>query len=60
MNGIFLPVMEAIESASILMPGGFVAIRTRKEKEMPDRFGALQKAKVKNYGISNIHVYIEV
>lgn len=58
-DGIFLPVMEAIQTASILMPGGFVAIRTRKEKEMPDAFGSLRKTRKKNYGISTVHFYSE-
>ena len=59
-DAIFLPVMEALQAAAILIPGGFAAIRTHKEKEMPDVFGTLHKTKLKNYGLSNVCIYREV
>lgn len=54
---IFLPVMEALSDGVLLAYDGIIAIRTLKEKEMPDTIGLLQKYKLKNYGISNIHYY---
>lgn len=54
---IFLPVMEALSDAGILTGEGMIAIRTRKEKRMPDEIGVLRKSKLKTYGISCIHFY---
>lgn len=56
-DSIFIPVMEALEEAEILEEDGCVAIRTLKEKEMPETFGKLYKYKKKVYGISAIHFY---
>lgn len=56
-DDIFLPVLEAVADADILNPDGVVAIRTVKEKEMPDVMGNLTKYKLKIYGISAIHFY---
>lgn len=54
---IFIPVLEAIANVDILNPDGIIAIRTLKEKEMPDVMGDLYKYKKKTYGISTIHFY---
>ena len=54
---IFHPVIEAVADANILNPDGVIAIRTLKEKEMPDAVGNLVKYKHKVYGISAIHFY---
>ncbi len=54
---IFLPVMEALAEADILEENGLIAIRTKREKEMPDSFGELKKFKLKEYGVSAIHFY---
>ncbi|HCX91257.1 MAG TPA: 16S rRNA (guanine(966)-N(2))-methyltransferase RsmD [Lachnospiraceae bacterium] len=54
---IFLSVMEALANTEILSENGTIAIRTRKEKEMPDMIGKLEKFKVKIYGISGVHFY---
>lgn len=56
---VFLPVMEALSNTEILSENGTIAIRTKKEKEMPDIIGKLKKFKVKTYGISGIHFYAE-
>lgn len=56
-DGIFMPIMEAVSSAEILAYDGIVAIRTKKEKAMPDSIGILRKFKLKNYGISCVHFY---
>lgn len=54
---IFLPVMEKLADCSILAPDGMIAIRTRKELELPEQIGGLQRFKLKNYGISNVHFF---
>ncbi len=54
---IFLPVMEALSDGEILADDGIIAIRTKKEKEMPEVIGVLEKYKLKTYGISNVHYY---
>lgn len=54
---IFLPVMEALSKQNILAEDGMIAIRTRKEKDMPDVIGTLEKFKLKTYGISSVHFY---
>ncbi|MDD7281119.1 MAG: 16S rRNA (guanine(966)-N(2))-methyltransferase RsmD [Erysipelotrichaceae bacterium] len=54
---IFIPVMEAISKTNLLKNDGILAIRTKKEKEMPNRFNHLVKTKQKKYGISMVHFY---
>ncbi len=54
---IFLPVMEALSDGLLLAENSIVAIRTRKETELPDIIGLLRKFKLKTYGISSIHFY---
>jgi len=54
---IFHPVLEAVADAQILREDGVLAIRTLKEKEMPEFVGNLTKYKHKVYGISAIHFY---
>lgn len=54
---IFLPVMKTLSDTKILKEQGVVAIRTKREKEMPDLIGALEKIKLKTYGISSVHFY---
>lgn len=54
---IFLPVMEMLSDKCIVSDDGIIAIRTKKEKEMPAIIGSLQKFKLKTYGISSIHFY---
>lgn len=56
---IFIPVMEALSDTELLSENGTIAIRTRKEKDLPDRIGKLEKVKLRTYGISAIHFYIE-
>jgi len=54
---IFLPVMEVLSYADILVPDGEVAIRTPKNKELPNEIGNLKRAKMKRYGVSNVHFF---
>lgn len=54
---IFHPVMEALGDGALLDPQGVLVIRTRKEKEMQDRYGRLEKYREKVYGISKAHFY---
>lgn len=56
-DGIFLPVMEALCDGALLNEDGLIVIRTRKEKALPDALGALEKFKCKTYGISAVHYY---
>ncbi len=56
-DNIFLPVLEALSSGEILACEGTLAIRARREKEMPDAIGALKKFKQKHYGLSSVHFY---
>lgn len=56
-DGIFLPVLEAVTGAGILEENGEIAIRTRKEKEMPDTLNGFDRYKLKVYGQSAIHFY---
>lgn len=57
-EGIFLPVMEVLSDRILLAEDGIIVIRTRKETEMPDVIGALQRNRIKTYGISSLHFYI--
>ncbi len=54
---IFEPVMELMGQTELLDPEGVLVIRTRKEKEMKDRYGNLEKYREKVYGISRAHFY---
>lgn len=54
---IFLPVMECLSNARLLDKDGCIAIRTRREKEMPEKIGVLRRFKLKNYGISSVHFF---
>ncbi|MGN1275508.1 MAG: 16S rRNA (guanine(966)-N(2))-methyltransferase RsmD [Floccifex sp.] len=54
---IFIPVMEAMAKTNLLKKDGILAIRTKKEKELPDFFSSLEKIKQKKYGISMVHYY---
>lgn len=54
---IFNPVMEAIGNTHILKEDGILAIRTKKEKDMADTYGNLEKVRMKKYGISMVHYY---
>ena len=56
-DSIFLPVIETLSDGKLLRGDGITVIRTRKEKEMPDKIGKLEKYKFKTYGISGIHFY---
>ena len=56
---IFHPVLEAVTGAGILNEDGIIAIRTLKEKDMPEEINGLEKYKFKTYGISAIHFYRE-
>lgn len=49
--------MEKIGSAGLLDEDGTLVIRTRKEKEMADQYGDLEKFREKVYGISKAHFY---
>lgn len=57
---IFLPVMELLSDASILADSGVIAIRTRKEMELPGNIGSLRQFKLKHYGISSVHFFSSV
>ena len=54
---IFIPIMEALGNTHLLKEDGILAIRTKKEKELPDTFHYLEKTKMKKYGISMVHYY---
>lgn len=54
---IFLPVMETLSGTEILSENGTIAIRTKREKDLPDMIGKLKKFKLRIYGISAIHFY---
>lgn len=56
-DSIFLPVIETLSDGKLLREDGIIVIRTRKEKEMPDKIGKLEKYKFKTYGISGVHFY---
>ncbi|MDO5390855.1 MAG: 16S rRNA (guanine(966)-N(2))-methyltransferase RsmD [Eubacteriales bacterium] len=57
---IFLPVMEFLSNAGIFDKDGCIAIRTRREKEMPEKIGVLRRFKLKHYGISSVHFFRRV
>lgn len=55
---IFQPVMEKLgEHSDLLAEDGMLVIRTRKEKEMDEQYGDLEKFREKVYGISRAHFY---
>jgi len=57
-ESIFIPVMEAIDSANILRQNGVLIIRSHVDKKLPLEFNHLIKTKEKKYGISMVHYYI--
>ena len=54
---IFIPVLECVAEADILNEDGILAIRSLKEKQLPEEVFGLVKYKIKTYGISTIHFY---
>lgn len=54
---IFLPVIKSLSDGKLLKEDAIIAIRTRKEKEMPESIGTITKYRIKTYGISAIHFY---
>lgn len=54
---IFLPVLNTLSDAGIFAEKGILAIRTKKEKELPGLIGALELFKTKIYGISKVQFY---
>ena len=54
---VFLPIMEILSDGKLLKENGILVIRTKKEKQMPEKIGKLRKYKYKSYGISGIHSY---
>ena len=56
---IFIPVLECVANANLLNEDGVLAIRSLREKELPEICGPLRKYKTKTYGISTIHFYCE-
>ena len=54
---IFHSVIQRLSNAKLLKRNGIVAIRTRREMEVPDRIEQLKKYKQKVYGISSVHFY---
>lgn len=54
---IFIPVLDCVALSEILAEDGILAIRSKKEKELPEEVGKLIKYKTKTYGISTIHFY---
>lgn len=57
-DGIFLPVLEALADGALMNEGAILAIRTRKEKTLPDSIGVLRKQRERTYGISTVHFYV--
>ena len=49
--------MPFVALAEILAEDGVLAIRSLKQKELPEEVGKLYKYKLKTYGISTIHFY---
>lgn len=56
-ESIFLPTIEALSDGKLLKEDGIIAIRSAKEKEMPDSIGVLEKYRERKYGISMVHFY---
>jgi 16S rRNA (guanine(966)-N(2))-methyltransferase RsmD len=54
---IFIPIMEKMGASNLLEKDGVLVIRTRREKDMPEVFGPLEKFRTKTYGISTAHFY---
>lgn len=59
-DSIFIPVMEALSDAALIKEDGEIVIRTKKEKEMPDQIGVLEKVRTKTWGISTAHFYRKI
>lgn len=53
----FILLYSCLSNAKLLKRNGILAIRTRKELEIPDRIEQLKKMKQKVYGISSVHFY---
>ncbi|MGN0446923.1 MAG: 16S rRNA (guanine(966)-N(2))-methyltransferase RsmD [Acutalibacteraceae bacterium] len=54
---IFVPVLETLSDGKLLEENGIIAIRTRRQKEMPEEIGTLKRTKLKFYGVSAVHFY---
>lgn len=54
---IFNEVMTVLGTSNLLQEDGVLVIRTKKQKDLADRFDRLQKYRENTYGESTLHYY---
>lgn len=55
--GIFDKVMEALDRANILTEDGILIIRSKRDKDMPEKLVYLARYRMNSYGDSTLHYY---
>ncbi|MBO8159450.1 16S rRNA (guanine(966)-N(2))-methyltransferase RsmD [Thermosyntropha sp.] len=55
--GIFDKVIKTLDKAAILKEGGILVIRSKKDREMPEKLDYLIKYRMNVYGDSILHYY---
>lgn len=55
--GIFDQVMNALDGADILKEDGMLVIRSKRDKEMPEKLEHLKRYRMNSYGDSTLHYY---
>ncbi len=56
-DALFEATMEALQDGALVAEAGEVVIRTRTGRPLADRFGVLEKVRLKTYGESQVHFY---
>ena len=54
---LFEETMEALQDGALVAEAGEVVIRTRTGRPLAERFGVLEKVRLKTYGESQVHFY---
>lgn len=55
--GIFDKVMQALDKADILKEDGILVIRSKRDKEMPEKMKFISRYRLSSYGDSTLHYY---
>ncbi|SHG97131.1 16S rRNA (guanine(966)-N(2))-methyltransferase RsmD [Thermosyntropha lipolytica DSM 11003] len=55
--GIFVRVMQALDKADLLKEDGILIIRSKRDKEMPEKLTCLVRYRMNSYGDSTLHYY---
>jgi 16S rRNA (guanine966-N2)-methyltransferase len=54
---LYLPLLEAIATHSLLSPEGQLAVESKKHKRLPSQVGSMQVTQIRSYGRTEITFY---